>query len=204
MPFSKFIIIPIFIGFQAFMMMIITPYIPGNFVSGNGSAGLGLLNWISFQAWAMYFFAGFAPWNPKENGPCIWMGFKTFLGYVGGVACSICIFELSNVLDFLNIEDGTPWGLYFAVFIVVIGVICCERVKYFDFVPAWFIGAGVFFGLMTHAAGSIANLPEGAAGTYCLYGRVAVAELAACAVGLVFGWITVTFRGKYETKIAAT
>lgn len=201
MPFSKFILIPIFIAFQAFVMMLIAPFIPGNYVNGAGAAGMGLITWISFQAWAMYFFAGFAPWNDKENGPCPWMGFKTVLGYLGGIICSICIFELNKVFGALN--GSTAWGLYLAVFIVVIGVIACERVKYFNFVPAWFIGAGVFFGLMTHAAGAITNLPEGAAHDYCLYGRIAVAELIACAVGQVFGWVTVTFRGWYEPKVTA-
>ena len=201
MPFSKFIIIPIFIAFQAFMMMAIAPFIPGNYVNGAGPLGLGLSTWIAFQAWAMYFFAGFAPWNDKENGPCPWMGFKTVLGYLGGIICSICIFELNKVFGALN--GSTAWGLYLAVFIVVIGVIACERVKYFNFVPAWFIGAGVFFGLMTHAAGSVTGLPEGAAHDYCLYGRLAVLELVACSVGQVFGWVTVTFRGKYEAKVAA-
>ncbi len=200
MPFKHFIIIPLFIGFQAFVMMVITPFIPGNYVTGSGPLGLGLLNWISFQAWAIYFFAGFAPWNPKANGPCPWMGFKSLLGYLGGVICSICIFELNKVFGTLN--GSTAWGLNLAVFIVVVGVICCERVKYFDFVPAWFIGAGVFFGLMTHATGAIENLPEGLSHDYCLYGRVAVAELVACAVGLVFGWMTVKFRGSYEAKIS--
>ena len=201
MPFSKFIFIPLFIAFQAFVMMVITPYVPGNFVNGSGQLGLGLLNWVSFQAWAVYFFAGFAPWNDKDNGPCPWMGFKTFLGYIGGVGCSIAIFELNKVFGALN--GTTAWGLYLAVFVVVVGVISFERVPHFNFVPAWFVGAGGFFGLMTHAAGAITGLPEGAAHDYCLYGRVAVAELVACVVGLFFGWITVTFRGWYETKFAA-
>ncbi len=201
MPFSKFIIIPLFIAFQAFVMMVLTPYIPGNFVNGSGSLGLGLLNWISFQAWAVYFFAGFAPWNDKSDAPCPWMGFKTVLGYIGGIACSIAIFELNKVFGALN--GSTAWGLNLAVFVVVVGVICCERVKFFNFVPAWFIGAGVFFALMTHAAGDVKGLPEGDMGAYCLYGRVAVAEIVACVVGQIFGWGTVTFRCKYEAAVAA-
>lgn len=194
MPFSKFIIIPVFIAFQAFVMMVIAPFVPGNPLAIGGK---GLATWIAFQAWAMYFFAGFAPWNDKENGPCPWMGFKTVLGYVGGIACSVAIFELNKAFGALN--GSTAWGLYLAVFIVVVGVISCERVKYFNFVPAWFIGAGVFFALMTFAGGA---RPEGM-NDYAWYGYLALVELAACAVGQLFGWVTIVFRGKYEAKVAA-
>lgn len=191
MSFAQFMIIPLFIAFQAFTMMVITPYIPGN---PHALGGPGLMTWISFQAWAMYFFAGFAPWNDKENGPCPRMGGKTMLGYLGGIICSICIFELNKVFAPLN--GATNWGLYLAVFIVVVGVITCEKVPFFNFVPSWFIGAGVFFALMTFAP-----RPEGM-GDWHWYGKLAMLEMVACFVGQIYGWITVTFRGAYEAKFA--
>jgi len=83
-----------------------------------------------------------------------------------------------------------------AVFLVVIVVICMEKVPWLDFVPACFLGAGVFFGLMTYL-----EQPKGAEmGKYAWYGTVAAAEMVACAVGLIYGAITVVVRGWYEGK----
>ena len=182
MSFGKYIVIPIFIAFQAFTMMVITPYIPLN---ETVAGGLGLITWVSFQAWAMYFLAGC---TPK-------MGVKTLIGYGGGIVASVAIFELGNLFAGMN-GDTNLWGLYLAVFLVVIPVISMEKVPWFDFVPAYFLGAGVFFGLM-----GFPKSAEGAEmGTCTWYGTVAVAELVACAVGLIYGAITVCFRGWYEGK----
>ena len=180
MSFAVYIFIPIFIAIQAFTMMMITPYIPLN---GTVVGGLGLLTWVSFQAWAMYFLAGC---TPK-------MGLKTLIGYGGGIVASIAIFELGGL--FAGLNAGTnAWGFYLAVFIVVIPVIAMEKVPWFDFVPAYFLGAGVFFGLKTYL-----TQPAGdELGTYAWYGTIALAEMVACAVGLVYGAITVCFRGWYE------
>ena len=197
MTFAQFIVIPIFIAFQAFTMMLIARYVPGNPLAIGGA---GLMTWVAFQAWAVYFFAGFAPWNDKENGPCPRMGGKTMLGYLGGIICSIAIFELNGVFASLNSADGGHlWGLYLAVFLVVIAVIACEKAPFFNFVPAWFIGAGVFFALMTFAGGS---RPE-AMSDWGWYGTLALVEMVACFVGQVYGWITVTFRGAYESKFTS-
>lgn len=182
MPFGKFIIIPIFIAFQAFTMMLIQPYIPGT----NAALGGGLLSWVAFQAWAMYFLAGC---TPK-------MGGKVLLGYIGGIIASIAIFELAAPLAGLNGETN-KWGLYLAVFIVVIFVISAEKVPGFDLVPSWFVGAGVFFGLMTHASDSRAETLT----NYEWYLQIAVPLLIACVIGLAYGWVTVAFRGWYEGKV---
>ena len=63
---------------------------------------------------------------------------------------------------------------------VVIFVISAEKVPGFDFVPAYFIGAGVFFGLMTHASDS---RPE-AISDYAWYLQIAKPILVACVIGL--------------------
>ncbi len=183
MPFGKFIVIPIFVAFQAFTMMLVAPYIPGNSLALGG----GLMTWATFQAWAMYFMAGC---TPKMAG-------KTFLGYAGGIVASIAIFELAGLLQGLN-GDKNLWGLYLAVFIVVVFVISAERVPGFDFVPSYFIGAGVFFGLMTHCGDS---RPEGIS-DYAWYLQIAAPILVACVIGLAYGWVTVTFRGWYEAKVS--
>jgi len=182
MTFGKFMLIPLFIAFQAFTMMVIAPFIPGADKVLLGAPGL--ITWIAFQAWAMYFLAGC---TPK-------MGAKTFAGYAGGILASIAIFELNGVLSSLN-SAPIPWGLCVAVFVVVIPVIMMEKVPGLDFIPAYFIGAGVFFALMTHG-----GKPEGMC-TTSWYGTAALAELVACAIGLVYGWITVTVRVCYTNKV---
>ncbi len=181
LSFGQFIVIPIFIALQAFTMMAITPYVPLN---GTVAGGLGLITWISFQAWAMYFLAGC---TPK-------MGVKTLIGYGGGIAASIAIFELGYLFSALNAAPNL-WGLYLAVFLVVIVVISMEKVPGFDFVPAYFLGAGVFFGLKAYHAEPPAGVEMG---KYAWYGTLALAEMVACATGLICGAITVVFRGWYE------
>lgn len=176
MSFGKFIIIPIFIAFQAFVMMLVFPKIPLNpEILGAG----GVLTWIAFQAWAMYFLAGC---NPK-------MGLKTLIGYIGGIIASIAILELAVLLSG---PLGWYFGLAVAVFIVVIPVISVQRFPWIDFVPAYFIGAGVFFGLMTHC---------GLKPTFANYGLVTLGEMAACVLGLFWGWGTVTFQTWYTEKV---
>jgi hypothetical protein len=177
----RYLPIPAFIAFQAFTMMLLAPYIPGN---AEKISGGGFITWIAFQAWAMYFLAGCTPRK----------GVETFLGYIGGIAASIGIFELWAIFKGLDAAK-TPWGLYLAVFVVVVAVICFEKVPWMNFIPAWFVGAGVFFALMTLGQEPIKDYT-----TCSKYGVFTKVELIACIGGLLFGWITVTFRVWYEGK----
>ena len=181
MPFKQFIAIPVFIAFQAFTMMLLAPFVP---LTGEAAGG-GLTTWIAFQAWAMYFLGGC---NVKMAG-------KTLIGYIGGIIASVAIFELAGVFGALS-AGATPWGLYLAVFIVVIFVICVERIPGLDFVPSYFIGAGVFFALFTYL-----QKPDEVA-KYTWYLNLAVPEIVACVIGLAYGWWTVTTRTWYEARIA--
>jgi hypothetical protein len=176
MSFGKFIIIPVFIAIQAFALMLIAPY-----AKTLGEGAESLATWVSFQAWAMYFLAGCS----------IKMALKVLAGYFGGIVASIAIFELGDALAG-NAGLGGYWGYALAVLIVVVPVIAMERMPGFNFIPAWFIGAGVFFGFMT-----LKSLEHKAT----VYTNIAVPELVACVVGLVFGWVTVKFRGWYEKKV---
>lgn len=180
MSFGKFILIPIFIAFQAFVMMLVFPKVP---ITPEILGGGGMISWIAFQAWAMYFLAG---GNPK-------MGVKTFVGYLGGVIASILIFEIGDLLS--GPEGnllGFYWGYAIAVFLVVVPVISAQRVPGIDFVPSYFLGAGVFFGLMTHC---------GVAHTFANYGKVTLAEMIACGLGLLWGYVTVTYQTWYTAKV---
>ncbi|WP_105616569.1 DUF1097 domain-containing protein [Vallitalea okinawensis] len=172
MKFSKFIVIPIIIAFLAFTIQIVDQLL-SPLVPPAGNIGFG---WIAFQAWAMYFIAGC---NIKG-------GVKTFLGYVSGIIASILIMELGGLLTGLGF-----FGVPLAVFIIVIPVISLEKVPWFDYVPAVFVGAGVFFGFMSYVSGAT-------------YGAAAVTELIYCFIGLAYGVITVYLRTKYEAKVNAS
>lgn len=136
-----------------------------------------LLTWISFQAWAMYFLGGCTPRG----------GVKVMAGYLGGALASMAIMQLAGVC-----------GLYAAVFVVVVVVISAERVPWFDFVPSWFVGAGVFFALMTHKT----DWPAGAT-TVTKYGLSTAYLMMSCFVGQLYGVATVYLRGKYEASLKA-
>jgi len=82
------------------------------------------------------------------------------------------------------------------VFIVVIPAIMSENVK--NMVPALFIGSGAFFGLSTIIGQTPALASECKWTNYVFATRV---ELVYCAVGLLFGFITVFWRGKYEASL---
>ncbi len=172
MSFKQFFPIPLFIAVLATTLVMLDlqpdPLIPH------------LWTWISFQAWAMYFLAGCT----------LKGGARVFLGYLGGALASAAIIELIGLIgQWIPQLAGTP-ALAISVFLVVIAVISAERVPMFNFVPAWFIGAGVYFGIM--------NLEAGA--THISTG---IHLMVSCAVGLVYGVVTVLIRSKYEAWLKA-
>ena len=177
MTFKQFLPIPVFIAVLATVLMVLdavkTSVLPH------------LHTWITFQAWAMYFLAG---GTLKGGG-------KVLLGYLGGAVASVAIMELAGVF--------VGWGLGgaavpVAVFFIVIPVISAERVPGFNFVPAWFVGAGVFFGVM----GLKQDWPAGAS-AWAKYGITGAYLMVSCAVGMVYGVVTVFLRVKYEAWLKA-
>jgi len=170
MSFKQFFPIPVIVALLAATLMVLdmvkAPVLPH------------LQPWIAFQAWAMYFMAGC---TLKGGG-------KVMLGYLGGAAASVAIMELAPVLGGLG-----KAALPVAVFIVVVPVISAERVPGFDFVPAWFVGAGVFFGIMALKQDWAADATK-----WGKYGTAAAHLMVSCAVGMAYGVVTVYLRGKYE------
>jgi len=200
MNFGKYMLIPIFVAAQATLLVLFAPYLAKiNPVLASHSAldpKGGLLIWVAFQSWAVYFLAGC---TPK-------MGLKALIGYAGGIIASALLVELAGImatlLGKLAVMMGTSchlgdYGFAAAVFIIVIPLIMVEKVPGFDLVPAYFIGSGAFFSMF-----GMAKLPDNIVGLekYLTLGK---AELLAAAVGLLFGFITVTFRGWYEKKVSA-
>jgi hypothetical protein len=172
MPFSKFIVLPIFVALQAAALMLLAPFVK---IGPESIGGPGLAAWISFQAWAMYFMGGCT----------VKMAGKTVIGYAGGIVASVIIFKLGGVFSG---PLGPYWGTTLAVFLVVVPLMCVERVEILNFIPAWFIGAGVFFALQFMSG----------ANTMAGYVKIAGPEMIACVVGLIFGYCTVSFRTWYE------
>jgi len=132
--------------------------------------------WVGFAAWACYFLAGCTPKG----------GAKVIGCWVFGVAASVVIIELGTYLSGVL---GTPKaGFPIAVGVIAFFVICFEKVPALDMIPAWFIGAGCFFGYNTIAAGDY---------------KVSVpAILISCVVGQIFGFVTVLLRTKYGQMVA--
>lgn len=198
MTFKQFIIIPLFIAVLATFLMVLEVY--------KGAVLPHFEAWIAFQAWAMYFMAG-----------CTYKGgVKVLLGYLGGAIASVAIFELMGLLLLCGLPQSV--SLWIAVLIVVVPVICAERIPWFDFVPAWFVGAGVFFGIMALKQNWIPGMGEWATfvakGTnltvwapgmskWAKYLAAGTHLMVSCAVGMVFGVVTIAIRTKYEAMLKA-
>lgn len=131
--------------------------------------------WVTFQAWAMYFLAG-----GTFKG-----GLRTFFGYVMGILAAILIIYLAG-------KFGTTgsWAVPLAVFVVVIPMCGVERApSLFDFVPALFISSAVFFAFMNYVPNATMT-------------SSAITILTYCAIGMVYGIVTVNLRVLYEKSIA--
>lgn len=170
MNIKQFAVIPMMIAVLACILQIVDQTIAAGFFP-EGNTGFG---WISFQAWAMYFLAGCT----------LKGGIRSLIGYILGIAASIAIMKLAGVLGGLGF-----FAAPIAILIVVIPVIFLERAPdLFNFVPAIFVGAGVYFGFMNYVSGES-------------FIAAGVTETAYCLIGLMFGWVTVTLRGAYEKAL---
>jgi hypothetical protein len=130
--------------------------------------------WVTFQAWAMYFLAGCT----------LKGGLRTFLGYVMGILAAILIITLAGKFGSIGF-----WAVPLAVFIVVIPMCAMERAhSAIDFVPALFVSSAVFFAFMNY-------IPNATMTTS------AITILTYCAIGMIYGIVTVTSRNLYERRI---
>jgi hypothetical protein len=124
--------------------------------------------YISFVAWAVYFFTGTA----KD-------GIRAAIGYVVGILFSIGIVKIAGLFAF------TPFfAVPIAVFIVVFVVLYLEKVPWIDYIPSMFVASGCFFGIINYVPGGGEN--------FC---HAATVEIIYGFIGLLFGWITVTGKG---------
>ena len=164
---SKFFPIALFIGLQAALLQALDQTFCASFVLIAGGG------WISFQSWAMYFVSGC-----DLKG-----GARSLVGYIIGMVASIAIMLTGGALSGLGFW-ATPVALIILVPIILYLELTPEIMSY---VPAVFVGSGVFFGIMSYVPNAT-------------FQTAFIAELAYCVLGLFFGWMTVTFRGWYEPK----
>ena len=120
--------------------------------------------YLSFVAWAVYFFAGCT----------LKGGIRAYIGYAVGIAVSILIMEFASVLSSTGF-----FAVPLAVIIIVFFVLYLEKVPWIDMIPAMFVASGCYFGMMTYIDGAT-------------YGTAACVEMIYGFIGLLFGWITIT------------
>lgn len=137
-----------------------------------GNKGFG---WVTFQAWAMYFLAGCT----------LKGGLRTLLGYVMGIIAAILIIKLAGIFGSTGF-----WAVPLAVLVVVIPMCSMERAhSLIDFVPALFVSSAVFFAFMNYIPGATMT-------------SSAITILTYCAIGMIYGIVTVNLRIAYEKKVA--
>ena len=119
--------------------------------------------YVAFVAWAVYFY----------SGATLKGGIKAAIGYVVGITLSILIMSLAGVLSSTGFF-AVPLG----AMIIIFFVLYLEKVPWFDLLPASFVAAGCFFGIMTY-------VPEATLTT------ATYIELIYGALGLLWGWITI-------------
>ncbi|MDR1513817.1 MAG: DUF1097 family protein [Propionibacteriaceae bacterium] len=160
----------------------------GPFKAGGG--------WVAFQAWALYFLA--AAFNPTGVGKdgingSLW----TLISYSLGIVAAILIFEFAGVLG----KTGF-WATPLALLVLCIPVIFLQLTSApFNYVPALFCGAGVFFCIMSYFGNTPGAFKEGAS-KGSKYASAALGELVYCAIGLAAGFGTVTWANYYFANLA--
>ncbi|MDR1828285.1 MAG: DUF1097 domain-containing protein [Methylobacteriaceae bacterium] len=169
---------PLIIAILAASMQAIDQFLASNTIIKDLLPGGGA--WIAFQAWACYFLGGC---NIKG-------GIRAFVAYLCGIVISIGIFNGAGVLG------GAGFGFWAVPAILLPTVVIAITLERFDitsYVPALFVGAGAYFGIM----GYIASQPGPYQGSFVAFGLV---ELFYCLFGLVWGYLTIVIRGAYDAK----
>ena len=121
----------------------------------------------------MYFLGGCTPKG----------GLRALIGYAIGMAASIAIMVGGGALGGLGF-----WAMP-AILLVLVPIILYLDIapEMVNFVPAVFVGAGVFFGVMSYIPGAD-------------FVNAFLGEGVYCVIGLLFGFVTITFRGWYEKR----
>jgi hypothetical protein len=143
-----------------------------------------LIVFVSFCCWALYFLLGA---NLKSG---LWGGLCFILGE---------IFAVAIIVIFLATPGLGNWSLTFAVALCAgLIILLAEQVKAISAVPAYFIGAGLYFAAYFYwwPTTNPAN-PQG-------YFLPLVLVAFSMAVGFCLGWLTILLYGwwgEYAKKL---
>jgi hypothetical protein len=174
MKFGKLFIYAVCVSLLAAVVDLVTNLLQGSGIIATDAS----LTFISFICWATYFLFG-------ANLKGAW---SAFLGIIVGIIAAILMFVLVNVFAAAGLNVSLI-AIPLAVFILVIFMLLCEKLPYFNNIAAIFLGTGMFFGLM----GTPAVAAKG-------YATVAFGELLYAAIGFAAGWITIQIRVAIENS----
>lgn len=165
MNFNRLFWSSVVIGVLGGIVMLIT-----NLMQINGfvttEAGL---TFVSFIAWSCYFFSGATP----KNALVSWFSF------IVGIVCAVLIFILTDIMAEMGL-NVQYLALPLAVLIGIVPMCLAERLPFANRVPAVYLGAATYFGMM--------GIPAVAANGFFMVG---VAELVYAAIGLLAGFLTI-------------
>ncbi|MDR2620562.1 MAG: hypothetical protein LBC29_05545 [Propionibacteriaceae bacterium] len=181
------------IGVLAAVIQVIDQFAVGKGGIGPFKAGGG---WVSFQAWALLFLSG--AFNAAEAGTYYWKGIIwTMISYALGICAAVAIFELAAIIG----KTGF-WAVPIALVIVCIPVLFLQLTSApFNYVPALFCGAGVFFAGMSYFPSIPGSFKDGAS-KWSNYGQMAIGELFYCLLGGIAGVVTLWWASlEFVTKL---
>ncbi|MDO4788256.1 MAG: DUF1097 domain-containing protein [Johnsonella sp.] len=137
------------------------------------SGGVGY-SWASFLGWATYFMPGCTVFN----------GIQSVVSFVMGIISGIFIFTIAGAIGSMGF-----WAAPAAVCLIAWLLMYLELCpKLFRLIPAVYVACAAFFGSMLYIPG--ATYPE-----------VFITLMVYLLLGLVLGWMTITFRTWYSKKI---
>lgn len=180
MKFGKLFFYAICVSILAGVVDLVTNLMQGSGIIATGAS----LTFITFICWAAYFLFG-------ANLKGAW---SAFLGLIVGIIAAKLMFVLVGVFADAGLNVSLI-AIPLAVFILVVFMLLCEKVPYFNNVAAIFLGTGMFFGLM--------GIPTIASQGFT---TVAFGELLYAAIGFAAGWLTIAIRvaiEKNESKVSA-
>lgn len=170
----RFFVLQLAVGAFAGIIMLITNLMQ---ISGFITTNAGL-TFVTFIAWACYFFSGC---TPKD-------AFLSWTSFAVGAVCAVIIFVSNTALAGLGINVMYV-ALPVAVMIGVIFMDYGEKLPFANRVSAIYLGAATYFGMM--------GIPAVAERGYLMVG---VAEMVYAGLGFLAGFIDIAIINMFSKK----
>lgn len=170
----RFFALQLAVGAFAGLIMLVTNIMQlVGFITPNAG-----LTFVTFTAWACYFFSGC---TPKD-------AFLSWTSFAVGAVCAIIIFVSNTFLAGFGI-NVVYVALPLAVMIGVIFMDYGEKLPFGNRVSAIYLGAATYFGMM--------GIPAVAEQGYVMVG---VAEMVYAGLGFLAGYIDIAIINKFSEK----